>query len=477
REPGIRLGRFGRVARCVAQLALQLRRELHGFESNVGRQPLHERLLDAETALTSPRLQETQGVGVISPRGAQQVAHVALGQLAIADERRGLRRDVRRIGTQPMLGGGQRVCEAHRQFSCSRVVRVAHGTINECELRVAVGRGNERDAIGEGIERDRIHMVGIAVERAGEKRPGNRIPGGNGQSWVAQRVIDQPKRAAETESLALEVSQRQNALRIGIGVHHRRRMLDQPLCVRATHVQLSGDLRTNGDALTAPSGEDQRAECDQAACAIAVERRNHCTCEYPRRNVELPRAEGSRLWSRSGGETNYRDGRHATGGTRPVLHYYRVTDEQVRYLTVDPDRPDADIVRRAGELLRRGGLVAFPTETVYGLGANALDANAVARIFAAKGRPTYDPLIVHVLNAGVARAVAREWPDAAERLARAFWPGPLTLVVPKRRMIPDIVTAGLDTVGLRVPSHPVARAILEAATVPIAAPSANRFSE
>jgi len=154
-----------------------------------------------------------------------------------------------------------------------------------------------------------------------------------------------------------------------------------------------------------------------------------------------------------------------------------VTDEQVRYLTVDPDRPDADIVRRAGELLRRGGLVAFPTETVYGLGANALDANAVARIFAAKGRPTYDPLIVHVLNAGVARAVAREWPDAAERLARAFWPGPLTLVVPKRRMIPDIVTAGLDTVGLRVPSHPVARAILEAATVPIAAPSANRFSE
>ena len=254
-------------------------------------------------------------------------------------------------------------------------------------------------------------------------------------------------------------------------------MLDQPLCVRATRVQLSGDLRTNGDALTSPGSEDQRAERGQAACAIAVERRNHRTCEYPRKNVELPRAEGSTLWSRSGGETNYPGGRHATGGTRPVLHYYRVTDEQVRYLTVDPERPDAEIVRRAGELLRRGGLVAFPTETVYGLGANALDAHAVARIFAAKGRPTYDPLIVHVLNAGVARAVARDWPDAAERLARAFWPGPLTLVVPKRRMIPDIVTAGLDTVGLRVPSHPVARAILEAATVPIAAPSANRFSE
>ena len=162
---------------------------------------------------------------------------------------------------------------------------------------------------------------------------------------------------------------------------------------------------------------------------------------------------------------------------RPVLHYYRVTDEQVRYLTVDPERPDAEIMRRAGDVLRRGGLVAFPTETVYGLGANALDANAVARIFDAKGRPTYDPLIVHVLNASAARAVAREWPEAADRLADAFWPGPLTLVVPKRALVPDIATAGLDTVAVRVPSHPVARAILEAATVPIAAPSANRFTE
>lgn len=162
---------------------------------------------------------------------------------------------------------------------------------------------------------------------------------------------------------------------------------------------------------------------------------------------------------------------------RPVLHYYRVTDEQVRYLTVDPERPDAEIVRRAGDILRRGGLVAFPTETVYGLGANALDANAVRRIFAAKGRPTYDPLIVHVLNASAARAVAREWPEAADRLAEAFWPGPLTLVVPKRPLVPDIATAGLDTVAVRVPSHPVARAILEAANVPIAAPSANRFTE
>jgi L-threonylcarbamoyladenylate synthase len=208
-----------------------------------------------------------------------------------------------------------------------------------------------------------------------------------------------------------------------------------------------------------------------------MERRDHRTFEYPRKNVELPRAEALRPRSRYEGETSDRGGRHATGGKQPVLHYYSVTNEQVRYLTVDPEQPDAEIVRRAGDVLRSGGLVAFPTETVYGLGANALDASAVARIFSAKGRPTYDPLIVHVLNASGARAVAREWPDAAERLATTFWPGPLTVVVPKQPVVPDIVTAGLDTVAVRVPSHPVARAILEAAAVPIAAPSANRFTE
>lgn len=177
------------------------------------------------------------------------------------------------------------------------------------------------------------------------------------------------------------------------------------------------------------------------------------------------------------GRRTTRAGVMRQAGRQPVLHYYGVTNEQVRYLTVDHERPDAEIVRRAGDVLRGGGLVAFPTETVYGLGANALDANAVARIFSAKGRPTYDPLIVHVLNAAGARAVAREWPDAAERLATAFWPGPLTVVVPKQPTVPDIVTAGLGTVAVRVPSHPVARAILEAAAVPVAAPSANRFTE
>jgi L-threonylcarbamoyladenylate synthase len=134
-------------------------------------------------------------------------------------------------------------------------------------------------------------------------------------------------------------------------------------------------------------------------------------------------------------------------------------------------------VEAAAALIREGKLVAFPTETVYGLGANALDADAVARIFAAKGRPRTSPLIVHVSGIPMARELAAEWPDAAQRLAEAFWPGPLTLVVPKQAKVPDIVTAGLPTVALRMPAHPMALALIEAAGVPIAAPSANRFTE
>lgn len=134
-------------------------------------------------------------------------------------------------------------------------------------------------------------------------------------------------------------------------------------------------------------------------------------------------------------------------------------------------------IKQAAELLRAGRLVAFPTETVYGLGANALDEAAVRRIFEAKGRPHSSPLIVHVATVEIARGLAREWPDQAETLARRFWPGPLTIVVPKHASVPDIVTAGLPSVGLRMPAHPVARALLEAAGIPIAAPSANRFTE
>ena len=136
-----------------------------------------------------------------------------------------------------------------------------------------------------------------------------------------------------------------------------------------------------------------------------------------------------------------------------------------------------DKVARAAELIRAGRLVAFPTETVYGLGANALDPDAVARIFAAKGRPRTSPLIVHVDSIEMARTLASHWSDAADLLARRYWPGPLTLVVPKRPLVPDIVTAGLPTVGLRMPAHPLALELIRAAGVPIAAPSANRFTE
>lgn len=134
-------------------------------------------------------------------------------------------------------------------------------------------------------------------------------------------------------------------------------------------------------------------------------------------------------------------------------------------------------VQHAAALIRAGRLVAFPTETVYGLGANALDAAAVERIFTAKGRPRTSPLIVHVDSIEMARGLAARWPDSAEILARHYWPGPLTLVVPKRPEIPGIVTAGLPTVGLRMPAHPLALELIRAAGVPVAAPSANRFTE
>jgi L-threonylcarbamoyladenylate synthase len=128
-------------------------------------------------------------------------------------------------------------------------------------------------------------------------------------------------------------------------------------------------------------------------------------------------------------------------------------------------------------LIRAGQLVAFPTETVYGLGANALDPAAVEKIYTAKGRPAASPLIVHVDSIEMARDLVREWPEKAQKLAQRFWPGPLTLVLPKRPHVPDELTAGLDTVGIRTPAHPIALALIQQARLPIAAPSANRFSE
>jgi L-threonylcarbamoyladenylate synthase len=146
-----------------------------------------------------------------------------------------------------------------------------------------------------------------------------------------------------------------------------------------------------------------------------------------------------------------------------------------------PPKVDRAEIARASSLLRAGRLVAFPTETVYGLGANALDAEAVARIYAVKLRPATSPLIVHVASIEMAQSLVANWPETADRLAQKFWPGPLTLVIEKQigkqPAIPDIVTAGLSTVGLRMPAHPIALALIAAAGVPLAAPSANRFTE
>lgn len=152
-----------------------------------------------------------------------------------------------------------------------------------------------------------------------------------------------------------------------------------------------------------------------------------------------------------------------------------MTERRTLTLTVSPQGEPAARVAEAAALLRAGELVAFPTETVYGLGADATNPAAVERIFAAKQRPHSDPLIVHISGAEGLAGVARDIPPAAWELARRFWPGPLTLVLPRDPAIPPVVTAGGDTVGVRAPSHPVARALLRAAGVPVAAPSANRF--
>ncbi|NBD74318.1 threonylcarbamoyl-AMP synthase [Patescibacteria group bacterium] len=140
--------------------------------------------------------------------------------------------------------------------------------------------------------------------------------------------------------------------------------------------------------------------------------------------------------------------------------------------TTSPATPEA--IAQAAELIRAGELVAFPTETVYGLGGNAREAHAVAKIFTAKERPQDNPLIVHFTERAQAEELAREIPPKARALMDAFWPGPLSIVLKKSALVPNEATAGLDTVVLRCPSHPVARALIDAAGVPIAAPSANR---
>jgi len=147
-----------------------------------------------------------------------------------------------------------------------------------------------------------------------------------------------------------------------------------------------------------------------------------------------------------------------------------------RVLRVSPTAPEPDFIALAARTIRVGRLVAFPTETVYGLGANALDADAIARIFNAKGRPATDPLIAHIASLDQLHHLARDIPALAIELGKRFWPGPLTLVLRRNPRVPPNLSAGRDTVAVRRPSHPVAVALIESAGVPIAAPSANLFS-
>ena len=148
-------------------------------------------------------------------------------------------------------------------------------------------------------------------------------------------------------------------------------------------------------------------------------------------------------------------------------------------LTVDPAHLESagaeKALTRAAAILRAGGLVALPTETVYGLGANALDKAAVERIFEAKQRPSWDPVIVHIANESMLDGLVRDVPEPARRLMIAFWPGPLTLLLPRTAAVPDAVTAGRPLVGIRMPAHPVALELIRLAGVPVAAPSANTF--
>src|SRR5580658_8308595 len=157
---------------------------------------------------------------------------------------------------------------------------------------------------------------------------------------------------------------------------------------------------------------------------------------------------------------------------------------QTLRLTLDASRLNAsnledtgarETLDRAAAILQAGGLVAMPTETVYGLGANALDRSAVHRIFVAKQRPFWDPVIVHIADEAMLAGLVAEIPDSARRLMEAFWPGPLTLLLPRSTAVPDIVTAGRPLVGIRMPAHPVARELIRLAGVPVAAPSANLF--
>lgn len=147
---------------------------------------------------------------------------------------------------------------------------------------------------------------------------------------------------------------------------------------------------------------------------------------------------------------------------------------ETRFVTLGSEKPDFSLIKEAAEILRGGGLVAFPTETVYGLGADALNPEAVQKVFAVKGRPSDNPLIVHIADRHQLIDLADEVPEKGQKLAKEFWPGPLTIVVKRTFLVPDVVTAGLDTVAIRMPDHPVALALIEEFDGGIVGPSANR---
>lgn len=165
-------------------------------------------------------------------------------------------------------------------------------------------------------------------------------------------------------------------------------------------------------------------------------------------------------------------GRPNDTAKKPKKADARAIREQ-RLISLNPEHPEPILLQRGAEVIRRGGTVVFPTETVYGLGANGLDEKACLKIYAAKGRPADNPLILHIARPEHIRRLGRNLSDAVEKMADAFWPGPLTMVVARQDKVPDVVTAGLDTVAVRCPSDPVAHALIAYAGVPIAAPSAN----
>ncbi|MBU1204733.1 MAG: threonylcarbamoyl-AMP synthase [Nanoarchaeota archaeon] len=150
---------------------------------------------------------------------------------------------------------------------------------------------------------------------------------------------------------------------------------------------------------------------------------------------------------------------------------------KTKIIKINPKNIEISKIKAAARILRKGGLVAFPTETVYGLGADALNPKAVKKIFEAKGRPADNPLIVHIADKEEVYRLAKEVPEEAEKLMDKFWPGPLTLVLKKSKIVPDIITGGLDSVAIRMPANKIALALIKEAKVPVAAPSANLFSK